>query len=231
MPWFEVLDLSQAQVLGDSLANCEWKPLPRPPFFPWDLSPMQYIVPPEVTVNSYVAVGSCILVSVTGQTGTHMFDTETQHWFKLADRDLPFIKGAIPHGSFFLGLSSASQQITAYKITVSASPPSVKTESLSIVEFPIVTDIEEDEVVVSSGRFVSLGHHGFCSLSCWINDSSTMDLQHTKQLVTMRAYTSQDHFNTLNGNLLVSKQRKHVYSIRDSFRGLVCPCLEAVISF
>ncbi|KAK3133760.1 hypothetical protein QOZ80_6AG0540620 [Eleusine coracana subsp. coracana] len=209
VPWFEVLDLSEAQVLDDTLVGCEWKPLPRPPFFPWELTPRQYIVPPEVTVKSYVAVGSCILVSVTGQTGTHMFDTETEHWVKLDDRDLPFTK-----------------------VCNTSASLSVKTEchlSLSIVEFPIVTDKEGDEEVGSSSRFVSLGDRGFCSLSCWMNDS-TLGPEHTRELVSVRAYTSQDHSNTF-GNLLVPNQRKQVYSIHDSFRGLTWPCLEAVISF
>lgn len=35
VPWFEVLDISQAQVVDGRLVNCEWKEMPLPPFFPW----------------------------------------------------------------------------------------------------------------------------------------------------------------------------------------------------
>jgi hypothetical protein len=34
VPWIEVLDISQAQVVDGRLVNCEWKEMPRPPFFP-----------------------------------------------------------------------------------------------------------------------------------------------------------------------------------------------------
>ncbi|CAL5082234.1 unnamed protein product [Urochloa decumbens] len=229
VPWFEVLDLSQVEVVQGRLMNCEWKEMPRPPFFPWELTPRQYIFPPEVNVKSYVAVGSCILVSVTGQTGTHMFDTETEQWAKLDDKDLPFVGGAIPHGPLlFLGLSRAVEKITAYKITVTTGCP-----SLSIVEFPMVTDWEVEKEIVSSSRFVSLGNHGFCSFKCRSIDR-TPGPKYEGELVSMRAYTienplSQGHLESIR-NVLVSNQQKQIYNVRDSFRGLDSPSLEAVIS-
>ncbi|RLM85998.1 hypothetical protein C2845_PM04G20530 [Panicum miliaceum] len=145
VPWFEMLDLSEAQVADGRLE------MPWPPYFPWELTPRQYILPLEVTVKSYAEVGSCILVSVTGQTGTHMFDTGTEQWSKLDDEDLPFVSGAIPHGPLlFLGLSPrGGGKITAYKITVTTGCP-----SLSIVEFPVVADWEVVEEVASAIRFV-----------------------------------------------------------------------------
>ncbi|EER97005.1 hypothetical protein BDA96_02G267900 [Sorghum bicolor] len=240
VPWFEVLDLSQAQVVdGRRLVNCEWKEMPRPPFFPWELTPRQYMFPPEITVESYVAVGSCILVSVTGRqtaaAGTHMFDTETEQWVKLDDKGLPFIRGAIPHGPLlFLGLSprskefTASKEITAYKIkTVATGCP-----SLSIDEFPMATDCEVEEELVSSSKFVSLGDHSFCSFDCR-SISRTPGPQHMGELVSMRAYTIENPLSLdrlKHGyTLLVSNHWKQVYSVRDTFRGLPCPCLEGVI--
>lgn len=228
VPWFEVLDISQAQVVDGRLVNCEWKEMPRPPFFPWELTPRQYMFPPEITVESYVAVGSCILVSVTGQTGTHMFDTETEQWAKLDDKDLPFILGAIPlYGSlFFLGLSPRSREIKAYKITVATGCP-----SLSIDEFPMATDCEVEEELVSSTRFVSLGDHSFCSFDCR-SINRTPGPQHMGEHVSIRAYKIENplsHQLKYVHTLLVSNQWKQVYSVRDTFRGLPCPCLEAVI--
>ncbi|KAF0918273.1 hypothetical protein E2562_023355 [Oryza meyeriana var. granulata] len=149
VPWFEVLDLSQAQVVGDGhhrLESCEWKPLPRPPFFPWDLTPMDYLSPPKVAVESYVALSSCILLSVSQQAGTHMFDVDKEQWAKLDDENLPFIRGAVPHGHLFLGLSRSKKAITAYSITVKECLSTAP--SLSIVEFPVVSEMEEEAMDV-----------------------------------------------------------------------------------
>lgn len=55
-----------------------------------------------------MAVGTCIPVSVTGRTGTHAFETETERWVKLGDKDQPFSTGAIPHGPLFLSLALSS---------------------------------------------------------------------------------------------------------------------------
>lgn len=166
-----------------------------------------------------MAVGSCILVSVTGQTGTHMFDTETEQWVKLDDKDLPFIRGAIPHGPLlFLGLSPRSKEITAYKITVATGCP-----SLSLDEFPMATDCEVEEELVSSSRFVYLGDHGLCSFDCR-SINRTPGPQHMGELVSIRAYTIENplsHNRLKYGHtLLVSNQWKQVYSVRDSYRGL-----------
>lgn len=235
VPWFEVLDLSQAQVVDGHLIDCKWEQLPRPPFFPWELSPRQYIFPPEVRVKSYVAVSSYILVSITGQTGTHMFNMKTEQWVKLDDKDLPFGGGAIPHGPLFLGFSSATKKITAYTIAVcaNASPsPSITAgcPSLSIIEFQMVNKAEEE--VVSGGRYFSLGNNGFCSFKC-CNDDPLPGLEHTRELVTMRAYKiedhlSQDHLKLLR-HIVVSNQWKQVYCICDSLRRLSWPCLVDVI--
>lgn len=237
VPWFEVLDLSQAQVVDGHLVNCKWEQLPRPPFFPWELSPRQYLFPPEVFVESYVAVDSYILLSITEQKGTHMFNVRTEEWAKLDDKDLPFSGGAIPHGALFLGLSKPTRAITAYKITVCANAASSSSigegcPSLSIVEFPVVTDMEAKEDV-SGGKLVSLGNHGFCSFTC-CNDDPVPSLRHTQELVTMRTYKtedqlSQDHLKPIP-YIVISNKWEQVYSICDPLRRLTWPCLRAVIS-
>ncbi|KAK3130469.1 hypothetical protein QOZ80_6BG0493840 [Eleusine coracana subsp. coracana] len=205
---------------------------------PWELTPTQYLFPPEVIIKSYVVLGSCILLSVTGQTGTYMFDTVTEQWAKLDDGDLPFAGGATPHGHLFLGFSRSSKEITLYKIAIcaSAASPSIKAEcsSLSIAEFRVVADMEAGEHVASSGRFVSLGNHdnpGFCSFRCCSNNTAPFDFEHTRELVTMRTYTSesQDQLQSTRA-LLISKRWKQVYSICDTTRRLTCPCLEDVMS-
>ncbi|CAL5087503.1 unnamed protein product [Urochloa decumbens] len=241
VPWFEVLDLSRAQVVDGRIVGCKWEELPRPPFFPWELSPRQYIFPPWVFVESYVAVDSYILLSITGQMGTHMFDVKTEEWAKLDEHDLPFTGGAIPHGPLFLDFSSGdTRAITAYKITVyaNAAPSSSITEgrpSMSIVEFPIVTDMEAKEVVAGGGKLVSLGNHGFCSFTCSDDDLVLGCFQHTRELVTMKTYTTEDQLlshDYLKSScyIVVSNQGEQVYSVRDSLRGLTWPCLQDMIS-
>ncbi|KAF0935590.1 hypothetical protein E2562_034980 [Oryza meyeriana var. granulata] len=197
----------------------------------------------EVTVKSHVAVGSYILLSITGQTGTHMFDVETEQWAKLDDKDLPFIGPAIPQGTLFLGLSNATEELTAYKINVCASAvasPSAITAgclSLSIVEIQIVTN-EAEEEIVSTGRFISLnypaGNPGFCSFK-WCNDDplefriSSLP-QHVRELVTITAYSTVDYLESTR-TLVISTQWKQVYSIYDPLRRLSSPCLQGIISF
>lgn len=251
VPWFEVLDLSMARVIDDAsgcrLLDCEWKPLPRPPFFPWDLTPTDYIFPPVVTVMSHVAVGSYILLSITGhgQKGTHMFDTETQQWAKLDDKDLPFIGRAIPlQGTLlFLGSSNTSDEITAYKIDVSvsssvASPSTITAGhmySLSIVEIQMLANLEDEEEIVTGCKLISFdypaGNSGFCSLN-WVNNDPHVSFdfpQHVGELVTIRAYSKVDYLESTRA-LVISSQLKQVYSIYDPLRRLSSPCLAGVIS-
>uniref|UniRef100_A0A0E0P5Y9 Uncharacterized protein n=1 Tax=Oryza rufipogon TaxID=4529 RepID=A0A0E0P5Y9_ORYRU len=227
VPWFEVLDLSVARVdddASDRLVGCEWRPLPRPPFFPWDLTPTDYIFPPVVTVKSH---------------GT---------------------------GTLYLGLSNTTNAITAYRIKVvsAVQPPPLQAQasqlqgacpasavaspsitptgclSLSIVEIRMVTNFEDEEEIVSTGRFIFLDHlpdrPGFCSFT-WSNDDplqfSSLP-EHTKELLTIRAYTtegplSQDYLESTR-TLVISNQWKQVYSICDTVRGLSFPCLAGAIS-
>ncbi|XP_047057501.1 uncharacterized protein LOC124663908 [Lolium rigidum] len=188
VPWFEVLDLSDAREVDGRLTNCNWSRLKRPPFFPWELTPGDYICPPSVTVKSYAAVGSRILVSVTGHVGTYAFDTNSGRWSTVDDKNcLPFVNGAIPHSpGLFLGLSRTAKAIAGYKINVDDAKP------LSVVEIPVVSNLEDEDLVVHSYNFLSLGiDRGFCLMSCWSVDE-TRDAPHLRAHIRVRTYKTDD---------------------------------------
>jgi hypothetical protein len=224
LPWFEVLDLSQAQVVGGCLTGCEWRPLPRPPFFPWSLNLRRYITRDtfDFTVSSYASVGCYLLFSVAAHPGTYAFDTENERWTTVDEKNsLPFIRAAIPHGpELFLGVSMATKAITAYKISVSAGA------SLAIVEIPVVSYLPGDEEV-TTGKLLSLGiDRGFCSLRCWSVDES-WDPPYLRAHIRMIAYGTEG----FEGKCLdVSKKRKQLYQIHDPARTLDEPCVAAVFS-
>uniref|UniRef100_A0ACD5VLN0 Uncharacterized protein n=1 Tax=Avena sativa TaxID=4498 RepID=A0ACD5VLN0_AVESA len=189
VPWFEVLDLSKAQEVDGRLTNCKWRRLKRPPFFPWELTPRQYVCPPSVTVGSYAAVGSRILVSVAGQVGTFAFDTNSNKWSKVDDKNsLPFVEGAVPHSpGLFLGLSRTTKAITGYKISVDSDD-----DSLSVVKIPVVSDLQDEETIRSSYNFLSLGiDGGFCLMTCWSIDK-TWDSPHLRAHIKVRTYKTDD---------------------------------------
>ncbi|XP_047059031.1 uncharacterized protein LOC124665684 [Lolium rigidum] len=224
-PWFEVLDLSQAEVVDGSLTGCEWKALPTPPFFPWGLNPYQYIRPTmrDFTVKSYAAVGSYILVSVAGHPGIHAFDTDKELWTTLdATNTLPFSQGAIPHGSdLFLGVSRATGAITAYKISVVAGV------ALAIMEIPVLSALPGDEEVMTTNKFLSLGiDRGFCSVNSWSVDES-WDPPYLRANIKVIAYGTEDFEGTC---LDVSKRWKQLFKIHDPVRTLDSPCVAAVFS-
>ncbi|XBI47060.1 hypothetical protein VPH35_111123 [Triticum aestivum] len=225
LPWFEVLDLSQAQEVDGCLTNCKWSSLQRPPFFPWELTPRQYLCPPRVAVKSYVAVGSHILVSVTGWVGTYAFDTKgSKKWVTVDDENnLPFSDGAIPHGGgLFLGLSGTTKAINGYKINIG-------TRSLSVVEIPVVSDLEDEELVGRSHNFLSLGiDSGFCLVTCWSVDESPYPPYHRAH-IRARTYRTDDFVESEGKCLVVSKQWMQVYKIHDLIRTLDAPCLVGVV--
>uniref|UniRef100_A0A0D3FT21 Uncharacterized protein n=1 Tax=Oryza barthii TaxID=65489 RepID=A0A0D3FT21_9ORYZ len=140
---------------GDKIYNLARRPVVTGD----DLTPTDYIFPPVVTIKSHVAVASYILLSITGQSGTHMFDVETEEWRKLDDNDLPFHGRAVPlqgTGTLYLGLSNTSNEITAHRIKVVSAASAVASPSitpagclsLSIVEIRMVTNFEEDEEII-----------------------------------------------------------------------------------
>ncbi|KAM0847667.1 hypothetical protein ACQ4PT_054867 [Festuca glaucescens] len=166
-PWFEVFDISSAREVDGRLTNCKWSRLKRLPFFPWELTPGDYLCPPSVTVKSYAAVGSRILVSVTRHVGTYAFDTSSNEWSTSDDKNcLPFVNGAIAHSpGLFLGLSRTTKAIVGYKINVDGAKP------LSVVEILVVSNLEDEDLVARSYNFLSLGiDTGFCLMSCWSVD-------------------------------------------------------------
>ncbi|KAM0841756.1 hypothetical protein ACQ4PT_058804 [Festuca glaucescens] len=226
VPWFEVLDLSSAQEVDGRLTNCKWSRLKRPPFFPWELTPGDYLCPPSVTVKSYAAVGSRILVSVTGHVGTYAFDTSSNRWSTVDDKNcLPFVNGAIPHSpGLFLGLSRTTKAIAGYKIHVDGA------KSLSVVEIPVVSNLEDEGLVARSYNFLSLGiDRGFCLMSCWSVDE-TWDPPHLRAHIRVRTYKTDDFVESEGKFLVVNKHWMQVYKIRDSIRTLDAPCLASVVS-
>lgn len=225
LPWFEVLDLSQAKVVGGCLTGCEWKELPSPPVFPGPQNLHRYIsrTTSDFTVRSYASVGCYILLSVSGQPGTYAFHTETEKWTTVDDKnDLPFIKVAIPHGpDLFLGVSRATRAITAYKISVIAGV------SLAIMETPVLSQLPGDEEVMTTDKFLSLGiDRGFCSVTSWRVDES-WDPPYLRAHIKMIAYGTED----FEGRCLdVSKRWKQLFKIHDPVRTLDSPCVAGVFS-
>jgi hypothetical protein len=228
LPWFEVLDLSGAEVVGGRLTGCEWKPLPRPPFFPWGLNLEHYISrdTPALTVTSYASVGRYILVSIYGQQATYAFNTDTEQWTTVDDKkSLPFYEGAIPHGpDLFLGVSRATRAFTAYKISV------VDGEPLAIMEIPVLSDLpgeEELEEVKTTDTFLSLGiDRGFCKVRGWSVDKS-WDPPFLRAHIKLTAYGTED----FDGECIdVTKRWKRLYKIHDPVRMLYSQCVAGVFS-
>jgi hypothetical protein len=188
VPWFEVLDLKDAvitEAVDGSLIldGCSWEPLPTPLCFPGKLTPMEYsIMPPIITVRSYVVVGRYMLVSLDPpSSSTYAFDTEEHEWHKIDDDHLPFVGSATPHGRsscIFLGLSRESGPVSAYRIcvsTASSSPSSVSAEAglshkgsalkLSVNVLPIKSKDREDVGAMSGQYLTSLGREHFSTLT------------------------------------------------------------------
>jgi hypothetical protein len=208
------------------LTGCEWKALPSPPFFPRVQNLHQYIsrTTSDFAVRSYASVGCYILVSVSGQPGTYAFDTETEQWTTVDEKnDLPFIQLAIPHGpELFLGVSRATRAITAYKISLVAGV------SLAIMEIPVLSDLPGDEEVMTTHNFLSLGiHRGFCSVTSWRIDES-WDPPYLRAHIKMVAYGTEDF---VEGRCIaVSKRWKQLFKIHDPVRTLDSPCVAGVFS-
>jgi hypothetical protein len=225
LPWFEVLDLSNAKVVGGRLTDCQWKPLPTPPFFPWGLNLEQYIsrTTTGFRVTSYASIGCYILVSIHGQQATYAFNTDTEQWRTVDEKNsLPFFGRAIPHGpELFLGVSRATRAINAYKINGIAG------ESLAIMEIPVFELLlgDDEEVIIKNDDFLSLGiDRGFCSVSCWRVDKS-WDPPFFRAHIRLIGYGTKDFMGEC---LDVSKRWKQLYEIHDTRRALDSPCVAGV---
>lgn len=178
VPWFEVLDLRDAVITEAaddgslSLDGCSWKALPNPLCFPGKLTPTEYMMPPIITVRSYVVVGRYILISLNQfKSCTYAFDTEEHEWHIVAMERLPFVGSATPHGHsgcIFLGLSWENGPVSAYRICTEAAGLSRKGGALklSITAFSVKSKEHGEQVDAVSGHYLmSLDRECFSTLT------------------------------------------------------------------
>nr|TKW38108.1 hypothetical protein SEVIR_1G092200v2 [Setaria viridis] len=108
-PWFESLSFKKgvACIYHDGCPS--WKSLPPPPCFPCSLDPWDFRYPPDISVSSYAAVGSHMLLSLQQEeTGTYAFHLVEKTWEKVCDKNLPFVGQAVPiGGSLFAACRSS----------------------------------------------------------------------------------------------------------------------------
>ncbi|GJN13905.1 hypothetical protein PR202_gb00661 [Eleusine coracana subsp. coracana] len=103
-PWFESLSFRKGvPTISGSNNFSFWKTLPPPPFFPCSLDPLEYRNPPDVSVSSYAAIGSHILLSpdhdsLQSAAGTYAFHVVEKKWEKVCDDNLPFVGQAVALG-------------------------------------------------------------------------------------------------------------------------------------
>ncbi|GJM97230.1 hypothetical protein PR202_ga14140 [Eleusine coracana subsp. coracana] len=109
VPWFESLSFKKGVpgISGEKFSF--WKALPPPPFFPFMLDPLEYCNPPTVSVSSYAAFGSHILLSPDcKETGTYAFHVVEETWEKVCNNNMPFVGQAVALGG---GLFAACSTI------------------------------------------------------------------------------------------------------------------------
>ncbi|KAL6846625.1 hypothetical protein ACP4OV_024073 [Aristida adscensionis] len=167
-PWFECLSFNKGAP-SQGWDWDYWKSLPSPPFFPSFLNPYQFRNPPEITVTSYVAVGSHILISPQQElmVGTYAFDVGKKTWEKVHDKNLPFIGQAVPlGGSLFAACpvssndAAASASVFNIKVSLSTMVEAASTPTLTIQEFPVVAS----EGRIPQPLICPLGVGRFCSV-------------------------------------------------------------------
>ncbi|KAK1625869.1 hypothetical protein QYE76_000184 [Lolium multiflorum] len=119
-PWFEVLDLSHATVVDGCLEDCAWEELPSPPCFLCQQDAQEFLCPHVVIVESYVVVGSYILMSIRleiSQTHIHSWGDDILadefHWSK---------KATITLKTYQMEDNSLLQEDEPLKIAISEQP-------------------------------------------------------------------------------------------------------------
>ncbi|KAM0859511.1 hypothetical protein ACQ4PT_047144 [Festuca glaucescens] len=254
-PWFEVLDLSQATVIDGCLDDCTWEELPSPPCFPCQLDAQEFFCPPVVIVESYVVVGSYILMSIrSDQHTTYAFDTVSAKWHKVhGSKCLPFIGCPTPqqHGIAGLYLGKSSQDnhrcpalirpgdpvISAYSIKLTSCEK--EDDIISITEFPI--KCSRTCGPVTGLHYSSLDKGMFCSLdwkSCkriirsW-GDDILLDEFHwsKKATITLKMYQMEDNSLLQEGEpvkIAISEQPEQAFKIRTKSGGFISPAFLAV---
>lgn len=254
-PWFEVLDLSQATVVDGCLEDCAWEELPSPPCFPCQLDAQEFFCPPVVIVESYVVVGSYILMSIrSDQHTTYAFDTVSAKWQKVhGSKSLPFIGCPTPQHDItglYLGKSSQDNHscsglarltdpvISAYSIKLTSCEKEDDI-NLSITEFPIKSSQTCNAV---TGLHYSLLDKGiFCSLDwksrkriirSW-GDDILLDEFHwsKKATITLKRYQMEDNSLLREDEpvtIAISEQPEQAFKIHTKSGGFISPAFLAV---
>lgn len=165
-PWFESLSFNKGVHSWDRGDSPSWTMLPPPPFFPARLNPHDFRNPPKITVTSYAAMDSYILLSPQKEmmVGTYAFHVVNKTWENVHNKNLPFVGQAVPlgGGSLFAACPISKNGIAAsasvFHMSIDLS--SSGTPLLSIQEFTVSTS--EDKIPWP--LFCPLGKGSFCSI-------------------------------------------------------------------
>ncbi|TVU27175.1 hypothetical protein EJB05_29762 [Eragrostis curvula] len=139
-PWFESLSFSEGapSITGENFRS--WKTLPPPPFFPSLLDPLEFLNPPTISVSSYVAIGSHILLSTDcKETGTYAFDVVEEIWEKVCDDNLPFGGQAVALGGSLFAACCTIHNNFARAVTVFHM--SIKSSSIPMASSKLATRV------------------------------------------------------------------------------------------
>jgi hypothetical protein len=254
-PWFEVLDLSRATVVGGRLHDCAWEELPSPPCFPCQLSAREFFSPPMVIIESYVVLGSYILMSVRShQPATYAFDTVSAKWHKIHGKSLPFIgRATAQHGvtGLYLGerphdnhpfVRQGDPAISAYSIKLTSCDKEEDDDiKLSITEFPVTSS--ETCNALTGLHYASLDKGIFCSLvwksrkrirRCWDHPDLIADefRWSKKATITLKTYQMQDSSLLQEDEqvkkIAISQHPEQAFKIRTKSGGFISPAFLAV---
>ncbi|CAN6237055.1 unnamed protein product [Urochloa humidicola] len=166
-PWFEFLSFENGVPCIYHDGCPPWKILPPPPCFPCLLDPWSYRYPPDISVSSYAAVDSHILISLQqGETGTFGFHVVEKNWEKVCDKNLPFVGQAVPLGGNLFAAccampNNASAAASVFHMSIKASTPVVpgKLTTSLIREFPVAVEGEIPRLLLCP-----LERGSFCSI-------------------------------------------------------------------
>ncbi|TVU27142.1 hypothetical protein EJB05_29725 [Eragrostis curvula] len=175
VPWFESLNFNKVVPCVHHKGCPPWKSLPSPPFFPLLLRPSQFRNPPNISVSSYAAVGSYILLSLEQKACTYAFHVEKKTWEKVFENNMPFVGQAVPLGDNLFAcrevLSDGAASVVLMSISISSTPEilgELTTRSLSIQKFPLASGEDPWPLVYP------LGKGSFCSIN-WVASSPQGD--------------------------------------------------------
>ncbi|CAN6285077.1 unnamed protein product [Urochloa humidicola] len=171
-PWFQSLSFNNGVPSIDCGVFPSWNFLAPPPFFPCELDPYEFADPPKITVTSFVAVGSHILLSPQPElkVGTYGFRVVEETWEKVCDENLPFADQAVPLGNSLIAGCRYNNPLTAtalvFRMSLTTQKTAVNTTRLSIQEIHTV----ESEEIIHRPLFCPLGKGSFCCIRLWALD-------------------------------------------------------------